>query len=808
MSKHAQVVVIGGGVVGCSVLYHLAKKGCTDALLIERSELTCGSSWHAAGGMHMINGDPNVAGLQKYTMDVMQEIEELSGQSCGVHRSGGLLLAATEERLYWLRMLLARARFHGVEHRMVTPGEAKELMPLMDETKFVGALYDEWMSHVDPSGTTHAYAKAAQKLGARIELRNRVVDTVQRSDGGWDVVTEQGTVHAEHLVNAGGLWAREVGRMAGLELPVLAMEHHYILTDDMPEVIEHKERTGKEILHATDFSGEIYLRQERNGMLLGTYEKACVPWSTRETPWDFGPELLAPDMERIAPSLEIGFRNFPAFARAGIREVINGPFTFAPDGNPLVGPVRGLRNYWCANGVMAGFSQGGGVGLTVANWILDGDPDADVWGMDVARFGDWTSLAYTRAKVCENYSRRFQIRFPNEELPAARPLITTPIHDRLVELGAVMGESAGIEVPLWYAPEGVVDELSFLRSTDFPHIAEECRAVRSKVGISDITGFAKYIVSGEGARAWLDRVLAGRLPGAGRMSLTPMLNERGKLIGDFTTAQLQDGRYLLVGSGAAETYHMRWFQGQDPEGGDARIEPCGPFMTGIAIAGPKSRELLAAVTDEDVSAEAFRFMDIREMSVGMVPCTVGRVSYTGDLGYELWCPAHYQRRLHDVLCEAGRELGLRHFGNRALNALRLEKGFGSWATEYRPIYGPAEARLDRFVAYDKNVDFVGREAAMVERESGGELRLCVFTVEADRIDVMGDEPIWHGDEMCGRVTSGGYAHQSGESVALGYVPVSLASETQGWMIEILDVRHRATMLTEPLFDPEGKRMRG
>ncbi len=808
MQSHAEVVVVGGGVVGCSVLFHLAKKGCRDALLIERDELTCGSSWHAAGGMHMLNGDPNVAGLQKYTIEVMEEIERLSGQSCGVHRTGAVLLAGTEDRLDWLRMLAARGRFHGADQRIIDLEEARELLPIMDPSHFVGALHDPLTSHVDPSGVTRAYAKAAQVLGASTVLRNRVVETVPRADGGWDVVTEHGTVNARHVVNAGGLWAREVGRMAGLELPVLAMEHHYILTDTMPEVVEHQARTGREIIHATDFSGEMYMRQERDGMLLGTYERACVPWAERETPWDFGPELLPPDLDRIMPSLEVAFRHFPPFAEVGIREMINGPFTFAPDGNPLVGPVRGLPGYWVAAGVMAGFSQGGGVGWALANWILDGDPGEDVWGMDVARYGDWAGMAYTNAKVRENYSRRFRIRYPNEELPAGRPLRTTPIYDLLREAGAVMGEAAGVETPLWYAPEGVEDVFSFRRSTDFDHVGAECRAVREGVGLAEISGFAKYEVIGDGARGWLDRVLAGRMPNEGRMTLTPMLDPRGRVIGDFTTANLGQERYFVVGSGAAENYHMRWFRDQDPSGAGAHLHAWGLAYTGLALAGPSSRAVLERLAGVDLPNDEFRFMDIRVLDLGMVRCRVGRVSYTGDLGYEIWCPAEYQRTLYRSVLEAGAEYGIRHFGGRALNGLRLEKGFGSWATEYRPVYGPAETGLDRFVAWNKNADFVGRAAANEERERGGTVRLRTFVVEAEDTDVLGDEPIWRGGRIVGRVTSGGYAHASGCSVALGYVPKELAEVEEGWSIEIVDRKCTAALRTEPLFDPHGARMRG
>ncbi|NNM61311.1 MAG: FAD-dependent oxidoreductase, partial [Steroidobacteraceae bacterium] len=474
MKNHARVVVIGGGVVGASVLYHLTKAGWKDVLLIERAELTSGSTWHAAGGMHTVNGDPNVAKLQQYTIKLYEEIEKISGQSCGVHITGGIMLAGTRERLDWLKMAKARGRYLGMDLEIISVDEAAKIFPLMDKKHFTGALYDPIEGHVDPYGVTHAYAKSAQIAGAEIVRHTRVTDLTQRADGSWDVVTDHGTVHCEHVVNAGGLWAREVGRMAGLELPILAMEHQYLITGDMPELVGRKES-----LHCIDFEGEIYLRQERGGMLMGTYERAGVPWSPVQTPWDFGQDLLPNDLERIAPSLEVGFAHFPSLEGAGIRKVVNGPFTFAPDGNPLVGPIKGLRNFWVACGVMAGFSQGGGVGLALSQWMVEGDPGADIWGMDVARYGDWTTLAYTNAKVRENYSRRFRIRFPNEELTAARPLRTTPVYEQLRARHAVFGDYCGLEHPLWFAPSAAEaeDRFSFRRSNAHPHVAAECKAV-------------------------------------------------------------------------------------------------------------------------------------------------------------------------------------------------------------------------------------------------------------------------------------------------------------------------------------------
>ena len=807
MKDQARVVVIGGGVVGASVLYHLTKLGWSDVMLLERSDLTSGSTWHAAGGMHTINGDPNVAKLQQYTIELYKEIEQASGQDIGLHMTGGIMLAATNERFDWLKGIAAKGRYLGMKDvEIITPKQAAELMPLIDESQFVGALYDPIEGHVDPYGVTHAYAKAARKNGAEIALHTKVEDLTQQVDGTWLVHTDKGIIKAEHVVNAAGLWARELGRMVGLELPVLAMEHMYLLTDDMPEVAAINEATGKEVLHAVDFDGEIYLRQERGGMLMGTYEKACVPWSEKTTPWDFGHELLEPDLDRIAPSLEVGFEHFPAFQNAGIRRIINGPFTFSPDGNPLVGPVRGLTNYWSACAVMAGFSQGGGVGLSLANWIVNGDPGFDVWAMDVSRFGDYATPAYTNARVRENYSRRFSIRFPNEELEAARPLLTTPLYETLKAKGAQFGASYGLETALWYAPEGVQDSFSWRRSTDFEYVGKEAKAVRQSVGISEISNFAKYLVTGADAHSYLDRVLASNIPPIGRMTLAPMLKEDGRVIGDFSLAHLDEQSFLIVGSGIAEDYHMRWFEDQIKADEDVDIEALGLSLTGLTVAGPKSRDVLARLTEEDVSHQAFNFMAVREMDLGMVPAIVGRVSYTGDLGYEIWVRPEYQLSLFHKIMEAGADYDIQLFGGRALNALRLEKNFGSWGREFRPIYTPSECGLDRFVAFDKDADFIGKHAA--KEAIGQEVhKLRSFVVSARDADVIGDEPISYQGEVVGWVTSGGFAHGSDVSMAQGYVRADVADEIEGWHIELLAEQLEATLQPQPIFDANFSRMR-
>ena len=847
MKTHAKAIVIGGGVVGCSVLYHLAKAGWKDIILIERSELTSGSSWHAAGGFHTLNGDPNVAKLQAYTVGLYKELEELSGQSCSLHLTGGVMMADSPERMDFLRMTHARGRCLGMETELITPSEAKAMFPLMDESHFVGALWDPVEGHLDPSGTTHAYAKAAQVLGAEIELRNPVLEITQDTDGMWNVVTKNGTIKTEHVVNAGGLWAREVGRMVGLELPLLAMEHMYLLTDDMPEVTEFNSETGRELVGVIDFKGEIYTRQERNGLLLGTYEKACKPWSPINTPWDFGHELLQPDLDRITPSLEVGFKHFPAFEKAGIKQIINGPFTFAPDGNPLIGPVPGLTNYWSACAVMAGFSQGGGVGLALANWMVDGDPGFDVFAMDVSRFGEWATIKYTNAKVRENYSRRFSISFPNEELPAARPQQTTPLYDIMLnENFAVMGDTWGLETPLWFAPskKEAHDVLSFHRSNDFNHVAAEVEAVRNSVGVTEISNFAKYEVSGADAEAFLNYLMTNNMPKLGSIILTPMLNENGKLIGDFTIAKASENRFLIFGSLSATKYHMRWFEKHSKFYKSLKIKRFDMTLHGLSIAGPNSRKVLQKLVDEDISNSRFQFMSFREMDVNGAPCMINRLSYSGDLGYEIWMAPEYQRKVYRGIKKQGAEFNIKDFGMRALLSMRLEKNFPSWFAELRPIYGPYESRMERFIKINKS-KFIGQKAAKQELLDGPKISRTSFIIDADTSDVSGDEPIWaktekvydfidpphkHGAKrfnskgnelsssnsqqdgkwkVVGWVTSGGYAHSIKASMAQGYIPTDLSQITQKGLfeIEILGKRYPCQIMDNPPFDPLGKCMK-
>ncbi len=805
MKTSVQACVIGGGVVGCSVLYHLTRHGWTEISLIERSALTSGSTWHAAGGFHTLNGDINMAALQGYTIGLYQELESITGMSCGLHHVGGVTLADSRQRMDMFRAERGKHRFMGIETHLVGPDEIRKLAPLADLDGIIGGIYNPLDGHLDPSGTTMAYARAARIAGAEIVTDNPVLETNQRPDGSWNVVTRSGTIHAEHVINAAGLWAREVGMMAGVYLPLHPMEHQYLVTEDVPEIAD----SGTEHPHVLDPAGENYLRQEGQGLCIGFYEQDCEAWAIDGTPPEFGHELLPDNLERISDSIDHAYSRYPALQRAGIKRIINGPFTFAPDGNPLIGPVPGLRNYWSACGVMAGFSQGGGVGDMLAQWMVSGETERDTLALDVARFGPWIGPAYTLEKVSEFYRRRFSVVYPNEELPAARPLNTSPMHDHWSRHNAVFGAQFGTEIVNYFALPGEprYETPSFRRSNAWEATRREVLAVRDRVGINEILNFGKFRVTGAGARQWLNHVLAGRIPGPGRVSLSPMLSPRGRLIGDFTVSCLSEQEFQLTSSYAAQAFHLRWLTRNLPDNG-VTIENISDQRIGFQIAGPNSRTLLARATREDVSTGALRFLDCRRMQVGLVNCIVQRITFTGGLGYEIYCEAGAVRTLYDTLTAHSEGLGLTPFGMRAMMSLRLDKFFGSWLREYSPDYTPGETGLDRFIAWSRNDDFIGREAAEDERRAGSGRRLHAFDVDALDSDVVGYEPIWIGGDVRGFCTSGGYSHFADKSVALGFVPAELASDGLEVDIEILGEMRPARLITRQLYDADGTIMRG
>jgi dimethylglycine dehydrogenase len=803
MESQARVVIIGGGVVGCSILFHLAKLGWQDCVLLERNELTSGSSWHAAGQIHTISSDPNISRLQGYTINLYKELEELSGQSVGLHNTGGFYAASNKDWYDYLKRERSKARYMGLDQEFISLSELAERHPLIDTSRYIAALWDPLDGDIDPSGVTYAYAKAAKKLGASYHTHAAVIETNQRADGSWEVVTKDGAIHAEHIVNAGGLWAREVGRLSGLHLPVQPMEHHYLITETIPEIAAREERLPAGI----DYEGNIYFRQEGQGMLLGTYEPKATPWMVGGTPQNFGHELLEPQLEHIAERLELGFERIPALKEAGIKDMINGPFTFGPDGNPMIGPVPGMRNYWAAVGVMAGFCQAGGVGKCLAEWMIDGEPEIDVWAMDIARFGDYASPDWGTVKSSENYERRFLLTFPNETLPRGRRMRTTALYDRLTARGAVWADGFGLEAALWYAdgPEDAHEEPTFLRSRAHDYVAREVKAVREAVGVTEIANFAKHSIRGPEARKYLDHVMAGRLPRPGRIALSPMLTPKGKLYGDLTVACLADDDFMIFGSGAAQEMHRRWFE-SNLDGYDLRYANASRRYHGLGLSGPRARDLLARITRDDVSNEGLGFRDVRRTFVGMVPAVLARLSFSGELGYEIYVEPEYQLKLYESILEAGEDLGLAHYGLRALMSLRLEKNWGAWTLDFRPDFTAAQSGLDAFIDWDK--DFIGKQAALAERDAEPTIRLVTMTIDTGGIDVSNDEAILKDGECVGYVTSGGYAHHVGKSMALGYVPAELAVDGAALEVEINGEMYAAKVVGAALYDPAGERMRG
>lgn len=800
LPTHAKVVVIGGGVVGCSILFHLAKFGWKDVVLLERDELTSGSSWHAAGQIHTISSDPNISRLQGYTIDLYKEIEETSGHSVGLHMTGGFYLASNKTWYDYLKRERSKARYMGLQQEFISPKEVAERHPLIDPKHYLAALWDDQDGDLDPSGATYAFAKSARVHGAQYFTHTPATQTTQRKDGSWDVTTPRGTIHAEMIVNCGGLWAREVGKMQGINIPVQPMEHHYLLTERIDAVANHPTRLPCGI----DYEANIYFRQEREGMLLGTYEPVGTPWKVEGTPWDFGHELLPPKLENIADRLELAFDRVPVLGEAGIKDAINGPFTFGPDGNPMIGPVPGMTNYWCAVGVMAGFCQGGGVGLTLAEWMIDGEPSIDVWAMDVARFGNWATPDWGTVKSTENYERRFVMTFPNETLPKGRLQQTTALYDRLVSKGARMGQAFGLEHALWFAdaPEDAWEDPTFERNRSFDYVARECKAVRDAVGGIEVANFAKHQIKGPGARDWLNKTMAGTIPKPGRITLTPMLTENGRLYGDLTVACLDDEHFMVFGSGAMQDAHSRFWATTLPD--DVTHENQTSDWHGIALSGPKSRELISRICRDDVSAEAFRFRDVRRTYVGGVPVILSRISFSGELGYEIYCNPQYLLKLSEAIEDAGAGLGYRWYGNRTLMSLRLEKGWGAWGLEFRPDFNAVDSGMDIFINWNK--DFVGKGATQKIKQEGTARMLVTLDIETN-IDVTLDEAVLMDGEAVGYITSGGYAHHVQRSMALAYVDRIHGDPGTKLGVEILGEVYDAVVRGEPAYDAQGARMR-
>tara|TARA_R110002072_G_scaffold41779_26_gene116943 strand:+ start:2224 stop:4629 length:2406 start_codon:yes stop_codon:yes gene_type:complete len=800
MKSHYRVVVIGGGVVGASVLYHLAKLGWTDVALVERSVLTAGSSWHAAGGIHALNADPNIAQLQAYTIDLLSEIEEESGQNIGLHMTGGLTMAGTPDRWEWLQSAYRTFQSIGIEDcRLVSVEEAVALNPIMSGEGLLGGMWADREGYIDTTGTVHAYATAAKKRGATVIEHNRVLDLNQTLQG-WEVVTENGTISCEHVVNAGGLWAKQVGRMAGIELPVAPLKHHYLISDSIPQL----EELDFEVPMTVDLEGFTYLRQDQKGVLLGIYEMNTEHWAMDGAPWDYGMELFQEDTDRIEHELTLGFERYPALQEVGVKTWVNGAFTFSPDGNPLVGPVPGKRGYWSACAVMAGFLQGGGVGKSLAEWMIHGEPEADVYGMDVARYGVWAeNKQYIQQTTGQFYSRRFVMTYPNEQLPAGRPLKMTGCYADMDAAGAKWGQSWDLEVPLYFAPKGFEETPSLRRSNAHDIVGAECRAVRDGVGLLDITAFSRFEVTGPNAERWLNTLMASKLPAPGRAKLAPMLGHDGRLKGDLTIFNWGDGTWWITGSYYLRTWHMRWFDDHMQDG--VQVRDLGDEMAGLSLAGPKSRAVLkAALSDGD--ADALKFMGCGAMDIGLVSCKVGRLSVAGELGYEMHCRAGDMKALRDTLLNAGADHGMIEYGFNALLSLRLEKSFGIWSAEFTQGYTPGQTGMDRWIDWSK--DFIGKDAALEERDAGAPDKVLVtLEIDATNADASGYEPVWKGDQKIGFVTSGGYGHTLATSLAMALIDREHAATGSVLLVHVVGVERPATVIAASPYDPQGKAMR-
>ncbi len=804
MRTHAQAVVIGGGVIGCSILYHLAKLGWSDVVLLERDELTSGSTWHAAANIHGLHDSTNISRLQHYTMTLYKELEAETGQGCGVFQPGSLYLAQTEAREHQLRLQAAKAKRYGMNFYEVSRAEAERLHPLANFDGIRCIMYEPDGGNVDPSGVTAAYAAGARQRGAEIYRFTPVTATEAQADGSWIVRTPNGDIRTQWVINAAGLWAREVAAMVDLTLPLLPTEHQYLVTETISQIAALDRRLPS----IADRDGEYYLRQEGQGLLVGAYERDMKFWAENGTPLDFGHELFPDDLERIEPNMMRAIDRVPAIGETGIKRVINGPMIWSPDSAALFGPVPELKNYFCCCGIIPGFSQSGGLGKLAAEWMIEGEPSLDMFAWDLARFGQWADRDFTKARVRDQYANRFKIHFPNEERAAGRPVRTRPVYAKQKDMGAVFGLNFGWEHPLWFSKgdEPREETIGFTRQNWWAPVGREARMLREHAGIIDISNFAKYEVKGPGAEKWLNALFANRMPREiGRSCLTPLIGKRGGIAGDFTITRLANDDFMIIGSGMAERFHQRFFR-DVPLPKDTKFRSVTEVMGGFNVAGPKSRALLQGLTAADLSNEAFPFMRSQRMVVAGVDTVALRVSLTGDLGWELHCHESDQVQLYDALLAAGAPLGAGPVGSRALMSLRVEKGYGSWGRDYSPEYWPHESGLNRLIKADK--DFLNKAAWEKIAELPARDRMVMLEIDAEEADATGGEPIFLTDGTpAGQVSSGTYGYSVQKSLAIAYLKTAYCAPGTELDVAILGRPHRARVLACPPFDPDGVKLR-
>ncbi len=810
MTDHVRALVIGGGVVGVATLYHLARKGWSDTALLERKELTSGSTWHAAGLLPLFNMSYSVGQIHKYSVNLYRELPEETGQDVGLRTVGNIRLAMTEERMDEYRQYASVARTIGVQVDFLTPDEVGDIWPLAVTDGLVGAIRHPDDGYIQPADLTQALARGARTHGAAIHRQTTVTAIESTSGGEWRVCTEGGDWIAEHVVSATGNFARRTGAMVGLDIPVLPVQHQYIVTEAHPDILDRHRRGLPEMGVLRESDGSWYMREEAGGLLLGPYEHGAPACYLDGPHPESEYELFNGDIDRLLPHIESAIRRVPAFGELGIKRVYNGAIAYTPDGSPIVGPAWDRRNFWLNEGHSFGITAAAGAGWQLAEWIVDGEPTIDMLGVDPRRFGDYASGAYLKAKNEEAYANVFTIHFPDEERPAGRPLRTAPCHGRMRDLGAVFGQKFGWERPNWFAPDGVPreDHWSFRRSRWFEHVGAECRNVRDNVGVLDMTAFAQARVSGPGARAFLDGLVANRLPRQGRVGLCHALNSRGGVHSEFTIHREAPDRYYLVSAGAFQRLDHDWLRRQMPDDGSVRFENLTAAMGVLVVAGPRSRELLSRVSDTDLSNASFRWLTGRDANIGLAPVKLLRLNFVGELGWEIHHGIEYQNVILDALLDAGGDLGLKPFGIRAMDSLRIEKSYRMIGTELSIEYAALESGLDRFVHPAKG-DFTGRDGLLAWRERGFSNAFVTLSVDGpEDADPIGNNPLYIGGEMVGRATSGNYGFRLEQSLALAMVRPECTDEGSGFEIEILGERYPARVARESPWDPDNARLRG
>lgn len=812
MRTTARVVVIGGGVVGVSALYHLAKLGWTDCVLLERTELTAGSTWHAAGLLPLFNMSYSVGQLHQYSVELYKRLEAETGQDVGFHPTGNLRLATNRDRMDEYRNYQCTAETIGVECHLIGTDEIRRLWPLVDTAGLVGALWHPTDGHIAPVDVTMALAKGARAMGAEIVQRVAVTG-IERESNEWLVRTARGDIRCEHVISATGNYARTTARMVGLEIPVVPVEHQYIVTDIDPALRDYRATGAKELPILRESDASYYLREERLGWILGPYEKGAPACLVDGVPASFEKDLFPGDLERLMPHVEAAMKRVPSFEQAGIKDIVNGPIAYTPDGNPMVGPAFGLPHFWVSEGHSFGVTAAGGAGWQLANWIVEGEPSVDMIGVDPRRFGV-VSKHFARLKNEEAYEHVFVIHYPMEERPACRPAKAPPVYDQLKAAGAVFGQRFGWERPMWFAPEGVEprDVWSFRRSNWFEHVGREVEAMRERVGLMELGSFAKYTVEGPGARSFLNALVANAVPRSiGRINLCHALNPSGSVRSEFTIARLPDGlwgeRFYLVGPGAGHDYDWDFLTKSMPRDGSVIVQDVTTQMGVFVLAGPHARQVLEKLADADVSNEAFPWLTARDIPVGFCPNVRAlRVNFVGSLGWELHHPIEYQRQLFEALLEAGRDLGIAHVGLRAMDSMRLEKSYRLWGTDLNAENSVLEAGLDRFVRLQKG-SFTGKEALIRQIEGGIPNRFCTIEIDADDADPFGNEPVLMEGQVVGRGTAGGYGHHVKKSLMLGYVKSAFAEIGRDCQVRVLGELRPARIIAESPYDPENRALR-